>query len=142
MSNRLKEARKRRLELEKKQRQEASKLQKLQKDQEERAERQYNAQISSQYSTTPTKLSTQASHPQFIMPGSALQPTYNIVNPYAGNHNPHPVPVTYDPAMYGVQYDANVQIPPQRLQTPYTNRPNRRESQNSSKLTNPDRKRV
>ena len=42
---------------------------------------------------------------QFVMPGVAVQPNYINVNPYAGNHNYQPVPVVYDPAMYGVQYE-------------------------------------
>lgn len=49
----------------------------------------------------------QPANNQFIMPGTAVQPTYQIVNPYAGNHNYSPVPVVYDPSSYGVQYDQN-----------------------------------
>ena len=53
---------------------------------------------------------------QFIMPGAAVQPTYQVVNPFAGNHNYQPVPVVYDPSVYGVQYDAVPMQPATQVQ--------------------------
>ena len=47
---------------------------------------------------------------QFIMPGTAVQPTYQVINPFAGNHNYQPVPVVYEPSIYGVQYDNAIPV--------------------------------
>eukprot|EP00344_Euplotes_crassus_P005677 CAMPEP_0197017542 /NCGR_PEP_ID=MMETSP1380-20130617/79603_1 /TAXON_ID=5936 /ORGANISM="Euplotes crassus, Strain CT5" /LENGTH=138 /DNA_ID=CAMNT_0042444659 /DNA_START=419 /DNA_END=835 /DNA_ORIENTATION=- len=96
------------LELDKKQKEEASKLEKLQKRQEELKENQLFID-QTDYSVNPQPQA------QFVMPGTAVQPTYQVVNPYAGNHNYQPVPVFYDPAAYGVKYDENWQTPEQNM---------------------------
>lgn len=97
-------------ELERKQKEEASRLEKLQKEQEERMKNQLFM------NQTEMALAPQPQpQAQFIMPGTAVQPTYQVVNPYAGNHNYQPVPVVYEPATYGVQYDENWQTPEQNL---------------------------
>ncbi|CAI2375172.1 unnamed protein product [Moneuplotes crassus] len=102
------------LELDKKQKEEASKLEKLQKRQEELKENQLFID-QTDYSVNPQPQA------QFVMPGTAVQPTYQVVNPFAGNHNYQPVPVVYDPASYGVQYNENLQTPEQNmLYTPIT----------------------
>ncbi|CAI2380116.1 unnamed protein product [Moneuplotes crassus] len=99
---------KRKEELERRQKEEASRLEKLQKQQEEQMKNQLFIN-QTDYSITPQPQA------QFVMPGTAVQPTYQITNPYAGNHNYQPVPVVYDPAVYGVQYDENWQVPDQNL---------------------------
>ncbi|CAI2377451.1 unnamed protein product [Moneuplotes crassus] len=95
-------------EMEKRQKEEASRLEKLQKEQEEQMKNQLFMN-QTDYSANPQPQA------QFVMPGTAVQPTYQVVNPYAGNHNYQPVPVFYDPAAYGVQYDENWQTPEQNM---------------------------
>ena len=96
-------------DLELQQREEASNLEKLQMKHEENMRNQlYMNQTDYTVENQP-----QQPQNQFIMPGAAVQPTYQVVNPFAGNHNYQPVPVVYDPSIYGVQYDNA--IPPQHM---------------------------
>ncbi|CAI2377104.1 unnamed protein product [Moneuplotes crassus] len=90
--------------LEQAQIEEASRLEKLQKEQEDLTGFQNDISYNSH---------GESQQPQFIMPGTAIQPTYKIVNPYSGSHNPHPTPIIYDPSTYGVQYDTHIQLPQQ-----------------------------
>jgi hypothetical protein len=80
--------------LKKKQEEEASRLEQLQREQEERMAQQMYTPTTNYYG-----------QPQFVMPGVAVQPNYQIVSPYAGNHNYQAVPVMYDPTMYGIEYE-------------------------------------
>ena len=89
--------------LQQKQSEEASRLETLQKQQE----KNMHNQLYTNQTNYSNNTEFQPSNNQFIMPGTAVQPTYQIVNPYAGNHNYSPVPVVYDPSSYGVQYDSN-----------------------------------
>ena len=92
--------------LQQQQKEEASRLEKLQKEQEKNMQNQLYMNQTNYTNNTQY----QPGNNQFIMPGTAVQPTYQVVNPYAGNHNYSPVPVVYDPSTYGVQYDQNTQI--------------------------------
>mmetsp|Transcript_15270 Transcript_15270/g.15147 ORF Transcript_15270/g.15147 Transcript_15270/m.15147 type:complete len:181 (-) Transcript_15270:21-563(-) len=135
MSNKIKEARKRKLKLEKLRRKDSSKLQRMHTNQQERSKQKLEKPQEKQIFNgeniyTPTTADSKRTH--FVMPGTAVQPNYNVVNPYAGSHNLQPVPVTYDPASYGVEYDSHVQIPPQRLSPGRLRRDSSRTSRRSS----------
>ena len=93
-------------EAEKKQKEQASHLEKLQREQEEQMNNQLY-QNQTNYSVNPAPIAPQN---QFVMPGTAVQPTYQSVNPYAGNHNYQAVPVIYDPSQYGIQYDNQLPV--------------------------------
>ncbi|CAI2378636.1 unnamed protein product [Moneuplotes crassus] len=95
-------------DLEKQQKEEASKLQKLQQEQEKKMKDQlYMNQVDYSSDLEPNN--------QFVVPGVAVQPSYNIVNPYYRSHDPEPVPLIYYPAAYGLTYDNNEATGPHKM---------------------------
>eukprot|EP00345_Euplotes_harpa_P005438 CAMPEP_0168329322 /NCGR_PEP_ID=MMETSP0213-20121227/7041_1 /TAXON_ID=151035 /ORGANISM="Euplotes harpa, Strain FSP1.4" /LENGTH=95 /DNA_ID=CAMNT_0008332629 /DNA_START=329 /DNA_END=613 /DNA_ORIENTATION=+ len=92
--------------MKKKQEEEASRLEQMHLAMEQQNQ-------SMMYGVTPQQYSinavSQNSQSVLILPGAPVQPSYPTVNPFAGTATP--VPVVYDPSLYGVQYEMDLHPP-------------------------------
>mmetsp|Transcript_11563 Transcript_11563/g.13087 ORF Transcript_11563/g.13087 Transcript_11563/m.13087 type:complete len:147 (-) Transcript_11563:44-484(-) len=115
MKDKVREEKRQKEVMEKKQRGEASQLEQLQKYQEEHTHQLYLNQTNNASSAH-----LQPINPSFLVPGVGVQQAYPVVNIFPENKNAVPASLQYnygymnDPLEYGVQYD-NESIPQNQL---------------------------